>query len=113
MTTPKKPMEMGFGPGESKAMGEILESFKLVDNDTTWMNDAKCHTNDGITWFPEIGESHLVGVAKKFCGDCFVKDRCLKFALDNEIMYGVWGGKSAAERRRLLHSRKYKTRMGL
>jgi WhiB family redox-sensing transcriptional regulator len=113
MTTPKKPTETGSHPGESEAMGEILASFQLVDKDTDWIDNAKCHMNDGIAWFPEIGESHLVGAAKKFCSNCPVRKRCLNFALDNGIMYGVWGGKSSAERRRLLHSRKYKDRMGL
>jgi len=113
MTTPKKPTETASDPGESEAMIEILASFQLVDKETDWMDNAKCHTSDGISWFPEIGESRLVSTAKKFCANCPVKERCLKFALDNEIMYGVWGGKSAAERRRLLHNRKYKTRMGL
>jgi WhiB family redox-sensing transcriptional regulator len=78
---------------------ELMASFKLVDTDTKWMNDAKCHMDDGISWFPEVGQSRLVAVAKKFCGDCPVQKRCLQWAVDNEIPYGVWGGKSAYERR--------------
>jgi len=113
MIMPKKPTETGSHPGESEAMGEILTSYKLMDKNTDWMENAKCHTKDGISWFPEIGESHLVSAAKQFCSDCPVQERCLKFALDNEIMYGVWGGKSSSERRRTLHSRKYKAKMGL
>lgn len=94
-------------------MGELLISFKLNDTDTRWMDLAKCNADDGISWFPQQGERHLTAVAKKFCGDCPVRQRCLNWALDNEIMYGVWGGKSPVERERLLHSRKYKAKMGL
>ena len=113
MTIPRKPAETDSGPGESEAMGEILASFQLIDKETKWMDNAKCHTGDGIVWFPELGQSKLTGTAKKFCADCPVRERCLSFAVDNEIMYGVWGGKSGAERRRILHSRRYKARMGL
>jgi WhiB family redox-sensing transcriptional regulator len=113
MTTPKKPTETGSARGVSEAMGEILISFKLVDNDARWMDNAKCNADDGISWFPQQGKRHLTAMAKKFCGSCPVRERCLKFALDNEIMYGVWGGKSPAERRRLLYSHKIKVKMGL
>jgi hypothetical protein len=51
MTTPKKPAETASDPGESEAMGEILASFRLIDKETDWMDNAKCHTSDGISWF--------------------------------------------------------------
>ena len=92
-------------------MGELLISFKLHDKENRWMDNAKCHMNDGITWFPEQGERHLTLIAKEFCGDCPVRQRCLDWALDNEIMYGVWGGRSPSERRRVLYARKYRDKM--
>lgn len=111
MTTPKKPTETGSARGESDAMGELLISFKLIDKDTRWMDNAKCHTEDGIVWFPQQGERHLTTIAKRFCRDCPVRQRCLNWALDNEIMYGVWGGQSPKDRERLLHAREYHTKM--
>ena len=111
MTTPKKPTATGSHPGESDAMGELLISFKLNDTDTRWMDNAKCNMDDGIVWFPQQGERHLTAIAKNFCGDCPVRQRCLKWALDNEIMYGVWGGQSPYERRKTLYVRGYKTKM--
>ena len=111
MTTPKKPTETGSPRGEDDPYMEILNSFKLEDKDTRWMDNAKCHTKDGITWFPQQGERHLMLIAKEFCGTCPVRERCLDWALDNEVVYGVWGGRSPAERERTLYARKYKAKM--
>ena len=113
MTTPKKPPATGSRPGAYEVYLELSVAHKLVDNDTDWMRNSKCHPDDGITWFPEQGQRHLTIEAKKFCADCPVKQRCLDWALNNEIMYGVWGGRSPKERETTLHSRKYKAKMGL
>ncbi len=50
--------------------------------------------------FPTDG----VGVieAQAICAECDVTAACLKFALDNRIESGVWGGASERERRRIL-----------
>lgn len=111
MTTPKKPTETGSAPGENNAIGELLTLYKLHDKDNRWMDYAKCHMGDGITWFPEQGQRHLIIEAKKFCVDCPAKQRCLDWALNNEIMYGVWGGRSSKEREKTLSARKHKVKM--
>lgn len=36
--------------------------------------------------------------AKSYCGECWVKANCLKWALDHDIDSGVWGGMSAYQR---------------
>lgn len=113
MTTPKKPQAKGLPRGAYEVYLELSAAHKLVDNDTDWMKNSKCHPDDGITWFPEVGHARQVAEAKEFCQDCPVQKRCLEWVLNNEIMYGVWGGSSPKERERILHSRKYKTKMGL
>ena len=102
MTTPKKPTETGLTRGVSEAMNEIMMDYRLVDNESGWMENAKCRKPNNIHWFPEPGESHFVPQAKKFCGDCPVRERCLRWALTNSIPFGVWGGKSATDRKNLL-----------
>jgi WhiB family transcriptional regulator, redox-sensing transcriptional regulator len=37
--------------------------------------------------------------AKKVCSACPVAERCLAYAMADNIRYGVWGGLTDAERR--------------
>ena len=39
--------------------------------------------------------------AKKICTGCEVKAECLEYALANDERFGIWGGLSERERRRL------------
>lgn len=51
-------------------------------------------------FYPE-NSSGDVQRAKDICGVCPVQEPCLEEALANEEKYGVWGGTSERERRRL------------
>jgi WhiB family redox-sensing transcriptional regulator len=44
--------------------------------------------------------------AKRVCGGCPVREACRGYALENEEEYGVWGGLSEAERKRLIDARR-------
>jgi WhiB family redox-sensing transcriptional regulator len=39
--------------------------------------------------------------AKKVCTTCDVRSECLEYALSNDERFGIWGGLSERERRRL------------
>ena len=43
--------------------------------------------------------------AKEVCRGCVVREDCLEFALDNGEKFGIWGGMSERERRRLRRAR--------
>ncbi len=58
-----------------------------------------CAQVDPALWFPESGQPN--GKAKLVCSWCDVKVECLAFALRANEQYGVWGGLSPQERRRL------------
>lgn len=64
-----------------------------------WYADALCAQVDGELWFPERGGS--VAEAKKVCAACPVRAQCLDYALANGERWGVWGGRSERERRKL------------
>jgi WhiB family redox-sensing transcriptional regulator len=65
-----------------------------------WQDDALCATADPEEWFPEKGGT--TRWAKKICWEhCPVRKQCLQLALDNDERFGVWGGLSERERRRL------------
>lgn len=68
-------------------------------SDLGWQADALCAQTDPEAFFPEKGGS--TRDAKKVCGSCNVKAQCLEFALENDERFGIWGGLSERERRRL------------
>lgn len=65
-----------------------------------WRDDALCTQTDPDAFFPETGET--ASPAKKVCDSCKVAEQCLEYALANDEAFGVWGGLSAKERRRLV-----------
>ncbi|WP_157548886.1 WhiB family transcriptional regulator [Nonomuraea candida] len=69
-----------------------------------WTRRAACLDLDPELFFPISmeGPSHSqVERAKRVCGDCPVREPCLRYALDTGQAYGVWGGTDPAQRREL------------
>lgn len=64
-----------------------------------WREWALCAEVDPDAFFPEKGES--TRSAKAICRRCLVRVECLRSALANDERFGVWGGLSDRERRRL------------
>jgi WhiB family redox-sensing transcriptional regulator len=64
-----------------------------------WTERALCAQTDPEAFFPEKGGS--TREAKRICQGCEVRDECLEYALENGIRFGVWGGLSELERRKL------------
>ena len=64
-----------------------------------WKDRALCAETDPEAFFPEKGGS--TREAKKVCVSCEVRSECLDFALGNDERFGIWGGLSERERRRL------------
>ena len=64
-----------------------------------WQERALCAQTDPEAFFPEKGGS--TRDAKKVCGACNVRSQCLEYALANDERFGIWGGLSERERRRL------------
>lgn len=64
-----------------------------------------CAEVDPELFFPDKGGS--TRAAKGICARCPVKQECLEFALDDPgVPFGIWGGMSERERRRLKRDRK-------
>ena len=64
-----------------------------------WQDRALCAQTDPEAFFPEKGGS--TREAKRICLGCEVKDQCLDYALAHDERFGIWGGLSERERRRL------------
>jgi WhiB family transcriptional regulator, redox-sensing transcriptional regulator len=83
----------GGGPGIAGMLG-----IGEVDAQS-WQEQALCAETDPEAFFPEKGGS--TREAKKICTGCEVKAECLEYALSNDERFGIWGGLSERERRRL------------
>ena len=64
-----------------------------------WQDRALCAQTDPEAFFPEKGGS--TREAKRVCLSCDVRVECLDYALANDERYGLWGGLSERERRRI------------
>ncbi|WP_403023565.1 WhiB family transcriptional regulator [Salinibacterium sp. GXW1014] len=69
------------------------------DNALAWQADSLCAQTDPEAFFPEKGGS--TRDAKKICTSCEVRVQCLEYALANDERFGIWGGLSERERRKL------------
>lgn len=69
------------------------------DNPLAWQADSLCAQTDPEAFFPEKGGS--TRDAKKICTSCEVRTECLEYALANDERFGIWGGLSERERRKL------------
>ena len=64
-----------------------------------WYEQAACLDKDADCLFTENGGS--TRAAKRIGQTCTVKTECLEYALANDERFGIWGGLSERERRRL------------
>ncbi|GAB3357619.1 hypothetical protein GCM10027300_28080 [Modestobacter lapidis] len=93
---------LGLGAGGGAAFDIGLTGGPLggLDADEQgWQESALCAETDPEAFFPEKGGS--TREAKKICTGCEVRAECLEFALSNDERFGIWGGLSERERRRL------------
>lgn len=67
-----------------------------------WQAQALCAQTDPEAFFPEKGGS--TREAKSVCSRCEARAQCLEYALKNDERFGIWGGLSERERRRVKRS---------
>ena len=80
----------------------IVEPFGETAGDAEepdWQERALCAQTDPEAFFPEKGGS--TREAKRICSGCEVRAECLEYALAHDERFGIWGGLSERERRRL------------
>lgn len=91
---------LGEGPLSSPtAWNAINEGPFQGEGALEWQERALCAQTDPEAFFPEKGGS--TREAKKVCASCEVRSECLDYALENDERFGIWGGLSERERRRL------------
>lgn len=68
-------------------------------DDQPWAASALCAQTDPEMFFPDKGGS--TRDAKAICATCPVRRECLDYALEHGERFGIWGGHSERERRKL------------
>jgi WhiB family transcriptional regulator, redox-sensing transcriptional regulator len=80
--------------------GEAVVALDEEDGEEQdWQERALCAQTDPEAFFPEKGGS--TREAKRICSGCEVRAECLEYALAHDERFGIWGGLSERERRRL------------
>ena len=87
---------------QSVGFGAEIGGDLLSGEEADWHERALCAQTDPEAFFPEKGGS--TREAKKICTGCEVRSECLSYALANDERFGIWGGLSERERRRLKRS---------
>ncbi len=83
-------------------MLEDLREVLALDR-LAWQDQANCKGANADLFFPERGAS--TRTAKGICRECQVRPECLEFAITTGEKFGIWGGMSERERRRVRRER--------
>jgi len=81
----------------------VLADLLDAAPERTWQRQANCMGVDPDLFFPERGAS--TREAKEVCRGCVVREDCLEYAITNSEKFGIWGGLSERERRRIRRAR--------
>jgi WhiB family transcriptional regulator, redox-sensing transcriptional regulator len=97
------PAKTAGGASSFRRVEEAQPMYELMNFDDggalSWQERALCAQTDPEAFFPEKGGS--TREAKKVCLSCDVRGECLEYALANDERFGIWGGLSERERRKL------------
>ncbi len=67
--------------------------------DYEWLKFKACSNVDANLFFREDRAS--TEQVQQHCANCLVTMHCLRYALENQVDYGVWGGLSQSTLRRM------------
>lgn len=84
-------------------ISDLIEVLREGGLDMAWQDFANCKGADPDLFFPERGAS--TRTAKSICRECSVRAECLEFAIVSSEKFGIWGGLSERERRKIRKQR--------
>jgi len=78
-------------------------SFQLlaapITEERPWVVFSACRDKDAAVFFPESKAAERTALS--ICATCPVQQDCLEYAFEADIRFGVWGGTTEKQRRRL------------
>jgi len=80
---------------------KLIEALDLYD--LSWQDQSSCRGANAELFFPERGAS--TRKAKAICMACDARVECLEFAIQQSEKFGIWGGLSERERRKIRKER--------
>jgi WhiB family redox-sensing transcriptional regulator len=80
---------------------DLIEA--LATEPLGWKDYANCLGANEDLFFPDRGAS--TRVAKQICAACQVRIDCLEYAVTQGEKFGIWGGLSERERRKIRKQR--------
>ncbi len=72
----------------------------VLEDERPWAAYASCRSADPDLFFPATDGD--VREAMRICSGCPVQAECADWALEMQLGYGIWGGLTERDRRRLL-----------
>lgn len=96
----RPPVSLLVGGAIASHIDELFEIENEDEGDElSWQDQALCAQTDPELFFPERGGS--TREAKRICRNCEARAKCLEYALEHDEQFGIWGGMSERDRRRL------------
>jgi WhiB family redox-sensing transcriptional regulator len=69
----------------------------------TWTDQAACRGTDTEIFYPANQDEEAEALS--ICATCPVRAQCLDYAIFNRETYGIWGGMTPEQRRRIRRER--------
>jgi len=97
-------------------------SFRRVGKKTgeSWRSKANCKDADLNIFFPTDEDGEWIddlpvkdepGNPGSYCLHCKVQEQCLEYAVENDIVHGIFGGTNEIQRKRLINNAKKQRRL--
>lgn len=71
----------------------------------SWKPMAYCRNIDPDLFFPDQSSTKDAANAVAVCAGCIVREECLEYAILTRERFGVWGGKTERQRRKIIKAR--------
>jgi WhiB family redox-sensing transcriptional regulator len=85
-----------------------LKNIQLSIISSPFDGTQLCAEYDPDMFFPDTYVDNEVAIqaAKDVCNQCWLKNKCLDFAISTKEREGIWGGMTPGDRRRLVRKRR-------